>query len=670
MLRIRLTACLMTALAMLGLARAQTARPDLVAQVTARTLAEARASWWGFDPEDATDALQTAIDSGVPTLVIDKMASPWIVRPLFLASNQTIILQEDTIIEAKRGEFLGVRDALLTADDQSNIVITAQGKGALLRMHLADYHAEPYQKAEWRHGINLRSVNKVSISNLTIADSGGDGIYLGTRTRGKFNTDVTIKNVVCVNNNRQGISVINAINLLIEDCVLKDTAGTPPKAGIDFEPNHFSEPIQNCVLRNVLATNNAGGGFIVSLHQHRAQTPPVSVRFENCRSENDLSNGFIVIAQNTPGQSVTGTVDIVNCTVENARGAGLAIAGNAGRSGLKITVRDSRFVHCAPDDTPGTAPIAFRTKGDDPAEPLGGLHVRNLVIVDDRPRLPIALAEHSPTPFGLANVSGELTMLQDGRQTTVALTEDWLKTNFPVRTFRSVPRIMPEPTKLIPGDTNADATVSHIKARNAATYLLHGVAGHPLAFTIILGLVPRAQPPKVPCVLRTPSGRTLELGHLIPDAEQHFAVEKAPETGIYTLDFPDLKRNYTIMTACNRPAALVVPERGLNLFCSNQPFIIAVPPNSAAFALKFWGAGREGVKITLRDPAGNAVWTQDDIFSAEQFDATDAQAKAGGLWTVIPEKPGSGVLEDFYLQAFGVPALLTPSPAHAILLKQ
>ena len=43
-------------------------RPDLVTKVQSGTLKEARASWWGFDREDSTKFLQTAIDSRVPLL--------------------------------------------------------------------------------------------------------------------------------------------------------------------------------------------------------------------------------------------------------------------------------------------------------------------------------------------------------------------------------------------------------------------------------------------------------------------------------------------------------------------------------------------------------------------------------------------------------------------------
>ena len=39
--------------------------PQAVEEVLAGKRTEANAAWWGFDPEDATDYLLAAIDSGV-----------------------------------------------------------------------------------------------------------------------------------------------------------------------------------------------------------------------------------------------------------------------------------------------------------------------------------------------------------------------------------------------------------------------------------------------------------------------------------------------------------------------------------------------------------------------------------------------------------------------------
>jgi len=52
------------------------------------------------------------------------------------------------------------------------------------------------------------------------------GLYFGSAQAGVTNNDVHIKDVVCDGNYSQGISMITAENLLIEDTVLKNTAGT------------------------------------------------------------------------------------------------------------------------------------------------------------------------------------------------------------------------------------------------------------------------------------------------------------------------------------------------------------------------------------------------------------------------------------------------------------
>ena len=44
---------------------------DAIAQVKAGEITEAKASWWGFNPVDSTDALQAAIDSGAKRVIIE-----------------------------------------------------------------------------------------------------------------------------------------------------------------------------------------------------------------------------------------------------------------------------------------------------------------------------------------------------------------------------------------------------------------------------------------------------------------------------------------------------------------------------------------------------------------------------------------------------------------------
>ncbi|MGI6083262.1 MAG: hypothetical protein ACOYEP_10350, partial [Limnochordia bacterium] len=53
-------------LTLTGAGQARIARDmDKLSEVRAGMHTEANALWWGFDPEDATDSLQAAINSGV-----------------------------------------------------------------------------------------------------------------------------------------------------------------------------------------------------------------------------------------------------------------------------------------------------------------------------------------------------------------------------------------------------------------------------------------------------------------------------------------------------------------------------------------------------------------------------------------------------------------------------
>ena len=169
------------------------------------------ASWWGFDPAESTAALQAAINSGARKLVVENMGAPWIVDKMQLASDQEIVFQKGVVVQAKRGAFKGTGDSLFSASLKKNITLT--GYGATLKMWKQDYDDKSqYTHAEWRHVLNFHSCARVRVTGLTLADSGGDGIYLGVAQRGVPCSDFVIKDVVCDNNYRQGISVISARN--------------------------------------------------------------------------------------------------------------------------------------------------------------------------------------------------------------------------------------------------------------------------------------------------------------------------------------------------------------------------------------------------------------------------------------------------------------------------
>ncbi len=310
----------------------------------------ASAAWWGFHAGDATDAVQQAVDSGAETVVIPYMGQSWIVRPIQLRSDLELVLEPGVLLLAKQGEYRGRGDSMFTMQSESNVTI--RGYGATLRMRKSDYQNPPYERAEWRMGIRMYGCRHILIEGLRVESSGGDGIYVdGGRERPS--EDIVVRDCICHDNHRQGMSVICARDLLVEHCVFSHTRGTPPEAGIDFEPDSEEQYLVDCVVRNCTFAHNAGHAILVYLKPLTRHSEPVSIRFENCVSRmgspgdtpRDLADpdtmgwsGMAVGAVKDDGPQ--GLIEFVNCTAENS-----------GREGAKVFDKSAlsakvRFVNC------------------------------------------------------------------------------------------------------------------------------------------------------------------------------------------------------------------------------------------------------------------------------------------------------------------------------------
>ena len=102
-----------------------------IAIVNAGKITEAKASWWGFDAEDSTKALQNALNSGAKKVIVEKMKSDWIVDSIKVPSNVHIIFEDGVVIRAKKGGFKGVYDALFDINTQKNVRLTGTGSDLL-----------------------------------------------------------------------------------------------------------------------------------------------------------------------------------------------------------------------------------------------------------------------------------------------------------------------------------------------------------------------------------------------------------------------------------------------------------------------------------------------------------------------------------------------------------
>jgi hypothetical protein len=614
----------------------------------------AYASWWGFDPEDATEALQAAIDSGAPKVVVENMGRPWIVsRTINLRSNQEIVFEKGVIVEAKKGAFLGKGDCLFLAALQRNITII--GYGAVLRMRKLDYTQPPYEKAEWRHALSIRSCENVRVFGLTLASSGGDGIYLGVAKRGVPNSNIHIKDVVCVDNYRQGISVISAENVLMENVVMRDTSGTPPMAGIDFEPNDPTEVLSNIVMRNCVVQNNSGDGFAFYLHNLNSASRPISIRLEGCRSIGNRRSVSISVG-NSKEKTVSGVIEFVDCKFEGSEGAGIYIAQKP-PFGCKV-----RFVKCEISDAAlkqvTQSPIMFASARGN-FEPIGGVEFIDCVVRDKVERLPMAF--FNPAGVELTDVIGTLTLIRDGQVTKFELTRELINEWFPQQAFKVFPKFEVKGAKFVPLFPDAkfpQGVSSTARLRGVAEFLVWANAGEKVAFTLKVLPVGKVEVRPAKVAITTPSGKVIGMKDAVAERDNDYEFV-ADETGAFRITC-DVGNATVTLSKCTHRFCLFAGEGTFHFLGTVGEFFFLVPKGVREFGVKVMGGdGTELVKVTVRDGVGRVVAERDNI-ALWQFAITRENEESDEIFSVKFERPSIGVLEDFFVQLQGIPPLLAP----------
>ncbi len=393
--------------------------PQAVKEVADGKRDTANAAWWGFDPEDSTDALQAAINSGAKKVIVPNMGRDWIVRPLDLTGDQELFLEKGTNITAKRGEYRGGGDSVFKARGIKNLTIS--GYGATVRMQKEDYIVGvvlknlgwhrwygQYEKAEWRMALSIRGCENVKVYGITLRDSGGDGIYIDGGSGKKTCKNIHIKDVNCDNNYRQGISIISVDGLLVEDSVFQNTWGTPPSSGVDFEPDGADQVLKDIVFRNCKFLDNYGDGIEIFLAHLKKNSEDVSILFEDCYVSSRRGPGIRVTKIHDDGPG--GLVEFRNCTVENTEAFGIKVQDKS-TTGARV-----RFVNCHVKNAARDrnyaglwTPIWIHPYRPKRVEVFGGVDFVGCTVEDDFDRPVISLYEQY-NQAKLADITGDITV--------------------------------------------------------------------------------------------------------------------------------------------------------------------------------------------------------------------------------------------------------------------
>jgi len=379
--------------------------PAAVKEVLSGKRIVANASWWGFNETDSTDAVQGAIDSGAGKVIIPYVGKEWVVGPIKLAGNQEIVFEPGVVVIAKKGAFKGKYDCLFSAHSLSNI--TLRGYGAVLQMRKDDYKSLLYKKSEHRHVVEFRSCENINILGLSLESSGGDGIFIGTITTTPYPPcrNVLIRDCICDNNYRQGISVTSVDKLLIENCVLKNTVGTSPSAGIDLEPNHGGNMLVNVVISNCISEGNAGSGFIASISRLKAESRKVSVLFVNCYARNCAAPGLRVRAVNEENRP-RGLIEFKNCVSEGITYAGISALWEKS-SAIKLRFSDCKLRNVGRRSSEVAIYLALKRKKA--VSQTGGVEFVNCYVYDDKSR-PFLRITDAEAGEGVYDVKGNINV--------------------------------------------------------------------------------------------------------------------------------------------------------------------------------------------------------------------------------------------------------------------
>jgi hypothetical protein len=366
---------------------------------------------------NATDAFQTAGYSPVDTVIVDFVGNgEWIINTttFFNLTNKTFIFENGVKLIASLG--YGLDDCLFKLRFCNNVKLI--GTNTIFKMQ-----KQEYLTGEFRHCFSILDSENIEASNFVMQDSGGDGVFIAAFAplpAKQYCENIILRNIICDNNRRQGISIISVQNLLVTHCSFKNTKGTLPEAGLDLEPDIETERLVNIEFRKCSFTNNFGNGIQLAMLNLRNTSLPISITFNDCYiSQNSITtntapNSFYQKCEISAGASeanfVTGLVNFNRCLVENSQWSALVVRKAANSYGINFNDCIFRNVSQAAINfnNPIWLELVSYNAGFD--IPFGGINFYNQLI-DYSSNMPFMQVYGSNTnSANLGNVAGNITV--------------------------------------------------------------------------------------------------------------------------------------------------------------------------------------------------------------------------------------------------------------------
>ena len=300
----------------------------------------------GYHATNATDCFINAIKTAKKgdTIVIDKVNGSdgiWRIEGRHpnwfdgrngedrVSNDLTIIFEEGVVLKSIDSTYRSKEglDMLFRLENVSGWKIF--GYGAKFEMN-----KEKIPAGEGRHSIGLYDCENILIEGLRVDGSGGDGIYIGTRSKSGYCKSITLRNMIFEHHRRQGISLISGDNICVENVKFNKTLGAQPSSGIDLEPNYKTQRLTHIKFKNIELAHNGYTGLLVALSRFNNFSIPIDVElneiyvWDNWQDKNGSRSkykraGVVMGLGGGADNAVQGSVRLSNVLIKNEKFDGL-----------------------------------------------------------------------------------------------------------------------------------------------------------------------------------------------------------------------------------------------------------------------------------------------------------------------------------------------------------
>lgn len=253
---------------------------------------------FGWNPTNATECLQKALEADATTVVIDAMPTPWYIWAVTLtkeqSSNRRIVFQKGCTIltapEHRRKNDPGwYRVSMITLKGCTNVWI--EGEGTLGK----DVYIGKYRNRRERlaagfeyggSGFQGHGCRRVVLKNLWVANCGQDALCWGGH-------ESYVIDCLFDDNYRQGLSLGGSTYCVYKNVTFCNTFGGEPHCGIDFEPYYEIDSVPYQYFIDCKFYNNASKNVIFATSTYA----PMTALFKRCQFEAQRNGNICIVAR-------------------------------------------------------------------------------------------------------------------------------------------------------------------------------------------------------------------------------------------------------------------------------------------------------------------------------------------------------------------------------------